>query len=102
MLDRDIESIVQANTDKSPIFYGTIKYSLKINRKFREFQTDKLVMKGTIKQISNNEAIKRKVVLSYYGNSKAGKKKAKDVDIDKIVITKVIVSKFLGYGIKLT
>jgi hypothetical protein len=100
MLDKDIQEIINSKLDKSPIFYGSVKFRFKINRKFYPFQADKIVMKGTILQIKQNPKIKQKVILAHFGNNKAGKLKARAVDLEKIIIDKLIINKFLSYGIK--
>jgi hypothetical protein len=100
MLDKHIQAIIELRSDKSPIFYGSIIFMFKINRKLYPFKAEKIVMKGTLSQISDDPETKRKIILHYYGDTKAGKLKAKTVDLDKIIIEKIIVFKFLGYGIK--
>ena len=60
MLDTDIREIINSKLDKSPIFYGSIKFFFKINRKFYPFQADKIVMKGTISEIKVNIRVKKK------------------------------------------
>lgn len=72
MLDKDIQEIIGARTGVSPIWYGSIKYRVKINRKFYHFQADKIVMKGTPKQILADEMVKKRVVLKYTGDKKKG------------------------------
>lgn len=100
MLDTDIQKIIDARPDRSPIWYGSVKYRVKINRKWYPFQADKIVMKGTPKQILSDTMVVNRVLEKYLGGGREAKKKVAKFDIDKIKLDEVVFNKSLGYGIK--
>lgn len=100
MLDTDIQKIIEARTDASPIWYGSVKYRVKINRKWYPFQADKIVMKGTPKQILADTMVVKRVLEKYLGGGREAKKKVNKFDLDKIVLDEVIFNMSLGYGVK--
>ena len=100
MLDKDIQEIIGANTERSAIWYGSVKYRILKNRKWYPFQCDKIVMKGTKSEVLKNKMTKKRVLNKYFGGDKAANKKVKDFDLNKIELYDIIIYKFLGYGVK--
>lgn len=100
MLDTDIEQIIRDSLDKSPIWYGSINYRVKFNRKFYPYVAHKIVMKGTEAEILSDESVKKSVLKSYFKYSSNYKNKVHTFDLEKITLDKAIFKKFLGYGIK--
>jgi len=100
MSDKQIQGIIDANTNHSPIWYGSVKYRVKIGRKWYHFKADKIVMKGTKKQILASTMVKKRVLEIYLGGGREAKKKAHKFDVDKIVLDSLVINKSLGYGIK--
>lgn len=101
MLDKHIQQIInETPIDKSPIFYGSLKYFIIKNKKQYSFIATKIVMKGTREEILKNPETKKRALLKYFGDDKAAKKKALDFDLSKIQLSSVLIKKFLGYGVK--
>lgn len=100
MLDTDIDKIIRDSLDKSPIWYGSINYRVKFNRKFYTYVAHRIVMKGTESEILKSNSVKKSVLRSYFKYSSSYKNKVHTFDLDKIILDKAIFNKFLGYGIK--
>lgn len=93
-----INEIIQREPEKSPIFYGSIRFFILTGRnKKLPFEAHKIIMKGTIKEILSSKSTKRSVIKEYF---EGDKKKAYAFDLSKIELRAVDVLKFLGYGIK--
>lgn len=98
MLDKDIQDIIEARPDKSPIWYGSVKYAILVKRKWIPHVAEKIVMKGTRPQILNNYRVKRSVMARHFLGASDQKGKVHGFDYNKIKLHETTINKFLGYG----
>lgn len=101
-VEGDINAIERPG--KSPMWFLNVGYNIitKKGVKFyrQPFVANKFVAKGTLEEIAQNQDIKRRLLIDYFGGGKAVYKKVKAFDLTKIEITKVTVIHFMGYGVK--
>jgi hypothetical protein len=102
MSDKHIDEII-TNTPKgkSPIFYGSIGYSLLVRNKLVAYApADKVVFKGSRFEILKSALVKRSVLMRHFLDASEAKKKANEFDLSKIKLNRIIVEKFISYGVK--
>lgn len=99
LIKERVEEIIEKAGNRSPIFFGDLHFTILKGRQKIRGVADKVVMKGTEKEILNNKRAKRAALLHYFGGTKEAKKKVHNFDLDKIKLTKTVFKKFLGYGV---